>query len=256
MKLITGWVAILLGVAGVVLCVLAAGGAWWAAFAVARQVDDLAASVDESVARIDDGFARVSGKVESAAASVEKVRSSASLLATGTTENDPALKARVGSLLDQLAPPLDRADAIADSLRLFATLLRRTAETAERFDRGGRRLGSAADKFESAAETLGVVQDRAEALRQGAAVPRAQELVRLAEQAKAPLDRLAGGLSDVRAAVGEVREELAEFRRKVRFWKFAGPALATLPLLWIGAGQLCLIGWGRRRLATPPPPAA
>ena len=97
------------------------------------------------------------------------------------------------------------------------------------------------EEAERAAAKVSPIRDRAAALQQGPTTPRLQELVQMADEAKPPLERLTDGLSNVRRTVEDVREELSEVRSSVNFWKYAGPGIVTLILLWVGLGQLSLI---------------
>jgi methyl-accepting chemotaxis protein len=254
MRILVGLLAMLLGLVGVIACVAGCGGAWWGSFELARQVDQFTARADESLGTADDALTRMSAKVEATSAAVEKVRSAADVIASGrTADADPAAKARVARLFDELSPYLERTDALADSLRSLGTVLENVASVTSRIDDGAKsaRLRSAADKLGTAAATLGSVGERAASIRQGGAAPRAQELVRLADDAGAVLDRLGGGMSDVRRTTEEIRKQLPEVRRAAGTWKFIVPAALTVVLIWVGLGQLCLIGWGRRRLRKP-----
>src|SRR5262245_57447160 len=99
MRIITGLLAILLGFVGVVVCVAGCGGAWWGAFELAKQIDQLATQADESLATVDEALSRVNGKISSTAAAVERVRAAVDLIATARFETDPALRAKVDRLL-------------------------------------------------------------------------------------------------------------------------------------------------------------
>lgn len=258
MRILVGLLAMLLGLVGVLACAAGCGGAWWGSFELARQVDQFTTRADEGLGTADDALTRMSAKVDATSAAVEKVRSAADLVASGrTADTDPAAKARVARLFDELSPYLERTDALADSLKSLGTVLDNVARVTARIDDGEKsaRLRSAADKLGTAAATLGSVGERAATIRQGGAVPRAQELVRLADDAKTVLDRLGGGMSDVHRATQEIRKELPEVRRAADTWKFIVPAVLTVVLIWVALGQLCLIGWGRRRLRKPEPPA-
>jgi hypothetical protein len=71
--------------------------------------------------------------------------------------------------------------------------------------------------------------------------------------AAAGSERLADGLAGARREVASARAGVAEGRDRVVFWVRVAAVAHTLVWLWAGLGQLCLIGWGRRRIARPVP---
>jgi methyl-accepting chemotaxis protein len=256
MKTATGGLAVLLGGIGVLACIALCGLAWWAAREVAQRADRLADRVEQGLAEVDVALDRIGQKFDAARAGVRQVRTTAERVAAGKADDDPNTKDNVERLLDTLAPFLDRAEALAESVRSLAALLQTVAHVADQFDQlEGRaaNLRSVADSLTPAAETLATVRERAQDIRRGGAAPKVREVVALADRAAPAIDRLAGGLSDARQQLTDTRGALAAARAKVRAWTVAGPAVATLVLLWIGLGQVCLIGWGRRRLAGPTP---
>ncbi len=257
MKTISGLLAILLGVVGFIACLVGGAGVWWAAFEVAEKANTFTKQAEESLGLVNDAFSRIDGKVDLAKTSVERVRMTAAFIAAGKSEDDPKIQMQVTRLLDTLTPHLDRAEALADPLQSLATILRRFAGTLARLDDGDRQAAqfrSIADALDFTLTSLGTVRSRYEAIREGEGVPRAAELVAIAEQAQAPIDRMQKGLSELQGSISEVREELPEVREAVRVWKIAGPIVVNVLLFWIALGQLCLIGWGRRRIASQPTP--
>jgi hypothetical protein len=74
-----------------------------------------------------------------------------------------------------------------------------------------------------------------------------RELVAVAREAIAGSERLADGLTDARQAIAVVRGRTVEWRDEIVFWVHVAATAITLIGLWGGLGQLCLIGWGRRR---------
>ena len=66
-------------------------------------------------------------------------------------------------------------------------------------------------------------------------------------------EQLAEGLADARREVAVARERVGDRRTTVVFWVRVAAVAHTLVWLWIGLGQLCLIGWGRRRFSRRTP---
>ena len=71
----------------------------------------------------------------------------------------------------------------------------------------------------------------------------------LAREAIAGSELLAEGLAAARQEITVVRAKMFEWREAVVFWMYIAATANTLVWLWGGLGQLCLIGWGRRRFA-------
>jgi hypothetical protein len=86
-------------------------------------------------------------------------------------------------------------------------------------------------------------------VKSAAAVRLTRELVALAREAVAGSERLADGVAAARRELADARLGTAEWRDRVVFWVYAAAAANTLLGLWVALGQLCLIGWGRRRLS-------
>jgi hypothetical protein len=51
-----------------------------------------------------------------------------------------------------------------------------------------------------------------------------------------------------------IRVVTADYRDRVLFWVDAAATAKTLVWAWVGLGQLCLIGWGCRRIPRPGSP--
>jgi hypothetical protein len=82
------------------------------------------------------------------------------------------------------------------------------------------------------------------------AVRLTRELVALAREAVAGSERLAAGLAASRRAIAVIRGRTAEWRDEIVFRVYVAAATNTLVWSWGGLGQLCLIGWGRRRISS------
>lgn len=94
---------------------------------------------------------------------------------------------------------------------------------------------------------------RAEAVKSAAAEQLTRELVTLAREAAAGSERLAEGLAAARQGMAAARGRTAAWRDGVVLWVYVAATANTLVWLWGGLGQLCLIGWGRRRISNRVP---
>lgn len=251
MRRLLGVGAVVLGALGALVCVAAIGLGWWAAVRTADRVTILAARLDHGLSEADARLERVEGRLAAVRADLAAARAEAEKL---TAENPelPRARAAVDRLLDRLLPAVDRAAALADSLRAVAAGLRAAEDVVSQLgvdvEQPGR-ARAAADTIDRAAEMLNVPQARIESMKSAAAVRLTREVAELAVTAAAGSERLAEGLAASRREVADARVRVGETRGDLVRWTAVGAAVHTLLWVWAGLGQVCLIGWGRRRLA-------
>lgn len=246
---------IMLAAAGVLVCGAALGVGWWVAVRTVDRLDRVTDRLDTGLSRADARLGRVEARMQAVHAELDGVRVEAEALVAENPEL-PRVRARIEQMLDKLLPALDRADAMAESLRSVAEGLRTAADMTEEVaaDRPViPRLRGAADKIDRAAEALAGLRGRVEEVKSAAAVRLTDVLVALVREAVAGSERLADGLAAAREALADGRTGLAEWRDRVVFWVYVSATANMLVWVWIGLGQLCLIGWGRRRLARARP---
>jgi hypothetical protein len=250
MRRVCGVVAIVLGATGTLVCAAAIGLGWWAAAEANDRVGDAAARVEHYLNEADDGLARVEGRLEALRADFEEARRSAEALVADNPEL-PRVRSAVDQLLDRLAPALDRAAALADSLRAVAAGLRAAADVRAQFGRGtpadGRAV-AAAEAIEKAAGLLAVPRAKVEAARSAAGVRITRELMAAATATAAGSEKLAAGLADARREIAAARGWTAGCRDRVGVWAYATAAAHSGLWGWAGIGQVCLLGWGWRRV--------
>jgi hypothetical protein len=245
-------------VVGALACTAAIGSGWWAAVRTADRASRASARLDDGLAETDARLARVEGRLAAIRADLAEARGEAERLAT----EDPMLprvRTAIERLLDRLLPAIDRAAALADSLRAVAAGLRAAEDVVAQLGmeiEQPTHARAAADAIDRAAEVLNVPQARIDAVKSAAAVRVTRELVELAREAAAGSERLAEGLADARREVAVVRQRAGEWRDEFVLWVYVAAAANTLVWLWIGLGQVCLIGWGRRRFVRRGPETA
>jgi hypothetical protein len=222
---------------------------WWVAGRIIDRATLAAARLDRALAEADARLERVEGRLAAIRADIAATRGEAEKLAAENPEL-PRVRAAVERLLDRLIPTIDRAGDLADSLRAVATGLRAAEDIV--VELGGEieqpsRTRAAADAIDRAAEVLDVPQARLDAVKSAAAVRIVRELVELVRAAAAGSERLAEGLAGARREVGAARERVSARLARFVFWVRLVAVVYTLVWVWLGLGQLCLIGWGRRR---------
>jgi chromosome segregation ATPase len=245
MRKLLGIVAVVLGIVGVLLCATAVGIGWWAAVRTIARLDRIAARLDRGLSEVDIQLARVESRLNAVRTDLNAVRGAAEIIAAENPDL-PRVRAEIELLLDRLVPSFDRVDA----LRSEAAVLRAAADIVDYFNDDAEATvpaRNAADKIDRAAESLNGLRARVEASKSAEAVQLTRELVTLAREVAAGSERLAEGLAAARQEIMDVRRRTAEWRDEVVFWIYVAAIANTLLWLWGGLGQLCMIGWGRRR---------
>jgi hypothetical protein len=255
MRRLLGIGAGVLGVVGALVCVAAIGLGWWSASKTADRVTRVAARLDQGLSEADAGLARVEERLDAIRADFGEARGAAERIVAENPEL-PRVRSAVEQLLDRLVPTIDRAAALADSLRTVAAGLRAAADIVTQL--GGStespdRARTAADTIERGAEALNIPRARIEAVKSAQAVRMTRELVTLTREAVAGSERLADGLAAARREIAAARGGTAERRDRVVCWVYVAASVNTLVWSWVGLGQLCLIGWGRRRISNRGP---
>jgi hypothetical protein len=258
MRTLLGVGAVVFGVLGGLVCLAAIGLGWWAATRTADRVVRVAARVDEGLAASDARLERVEERLAEVRANLAESLGQAERLAVENAEL-PGVRSAIEQLLARLLPTIDRAAALADSLRTSAAGLRAAAEVVTELGGGAdptSRALTAADAIDRAAEMLNVPRERIDALKSAAAVRLARATAELSREAAAGSDRLAEGLADARREMGVARKRVGEWRSRLVALLRVAAVANSLIWLWIGLGQLCLVGWGRRRFTNRIPKAA
>jgi hypothetical protein len=253
MRRLLGIGAVVLGGVGVLVCLAAIGLGWWFEAKTVDRVTRAADRADQGLAEVDAPLARTEQRLAAVRADLDDVRGDAEKLAVENPEL-PRVRAAIERLLDRLLPTIDRAAALADSLLTVAAGLRAAEDVVTQLGVEivqPSRARLAAGAIDHAAGVLNIPQARIDAVKSATAVRLTRELVELAREAAAGSERLAAGLADARREIAAARERVGQWRDRVVFWVRLAAVVHTLVWLWIGLGQLCLIGWGRRGAFRP-----
>jgi hypothetical protein len=251
MRRIMGIGPVVLGAVGALICAAAIGLGWWLAVKTVDRVEFVAARLDRNLSESDVRLARVELRVSTIRSELGEIRGEAEAIFDDNPEL-PRAKAAIERLLDRLVPVLDRVDTTADSLQSMAAGLRAAADIVDQFAVDPEttvRVRNAADMIDRSAETLNVPRAKLDALKSTKAVLLTQELVKLTREAIAGSDLLAEGVAAVRQQIPVAREWTAEYQNKVVVRVYSAAVAHMLAWLWGGLGQLCLIGWGLRRIS-------
>jgi hypothetical protein len=254
MRKTTAICAVLVGALGLLFCIAAVGLGWTAATRTADRVDRAAVRLDAGMTETDERIGRVESRVSTLRSEINEIRGSAEGILADNPEL-PRVRAQIERLLEKLLPALDRLDATAESLRSVAAGLRAVSDIVDQLHDDPKttvRIRSAADGIDRAAEKFNSPRARVDAVKSAKAVQLTQKLVELAREAVAGADLLVEGLVTARQQIAVARVRVVEYGEALVFRVYVAAVANTLFWLWGGLGQLCLIGWGRRRLRRHP----
>ena len=251
MRRLLGLSAVGLGGVGILLCATAAGIGLWAAVTLSARLERAFVRLERGLIEVQEQLARVESRMKSIRTDLLAVRGAAETIAAENPEL-PRVRAEIERLLDRLVSAFDRADALAEVLRSGAAGLRTAADLLDqlRDEREATvRARNTADRIDRAAQSLNKLRPRIEALKSAKAAEWTRHAVTLAREAIAGSERLAEGLAAARQEVDVLRRKTAEWRAALRSWFTIAATAITLLWMWVGLGQLCLFGWGWRKLA-------
>jgi hypothetical protein len=243
--------AIVLGIIGVLLCGVAIGVGWWVAAASVGRLTRIADRLDHGLSEADSGLARVEERMNAVRLGLDEIQAEAARTVAENPEL-PRVQAAIEQLFGQLNQALDRADAIADSLKSVTAGLQTTADILDQLSVGPKlpnRIRDAAGTIDNAADKLHGLQTQIEDRKLVKTAQIADEFVERVRGAIANSKRLAEGLVAIRGDIPDIRERIVEWRERVVFWHHVAVAIHTIVCCWAALGQLCLAGCGRRRLA-------
>jgi hypothetical protein len=231
---------------------VAIGFGWWAAARTVDRIDRVVARLDNALSATAVRLARVESRVSTVRAELDEVRGSTEAIVAENPDL-PRVRAEIERLLERLVPALDRLDATADSLRTTAAVVRGMADMVDQLNDDSDatvRFRNAANTIDRAAEALNLPRVKVDAVKSAKSVQLTQKLVTLIRDALAGSDMLVDGLTTVRQETAIARRRTAEYRDAVVVRFYTAAVVNTLVWSWGGLGQLCLIGWGRRRMST------
>lgn len=249
MRKLTANCATLLGGIGLLVCVLVAVLGWWTAARVASRIEGIAIRIDERLTQSDVKLARIEQRVTTDQAEIAQVVRSAEALLSESRESEQ-VRAEIERLRTRLLPALDRVSATADSLQTLAESLRAAADLVDELCSDARatdEMREAADAIDRAADALQLPRDKLESLAAVASGEVREAILTYAGKAVEGSKLLADGLAVARREAVAARTRTTEIRNDIIFRVYAVAIAITLLAVWGGLGQLCLMGYGRRR---------
>lgn len=246
--------AILLGAVGVVLLSAGVFGVWSAAFAAIDVTEQVSQRASERLSAIDARLVRLEVQVKNVSVDVARIRAAATALTARVAQQALAQSDEFQRLREKLDLLLMQVETYAESLTVVSRLFEDAADLSAQFGKGGEqadRLRAVAKLLDQAAAALPKIRSELTALGERHGEPELRKLTDLIAQASTYLEHIVGGIERIRQYSAHARGELDGLRRGAEFWLVTAATILTALLVWLGLGQLCLAGWGRRHLRRP-----
>jgi hypothetical protein len=249
MRRLLGVLALVFGTVGAIASMVGAIVVWPVIHFYADKAAVLSADVVHTVALTQDLLQPFESRIQEVTTRVTNVRQSATAVARGGDQSDPADLAKVETILAELSSRLDQAQDWTTSLKSSATSLHSITKLASAvtFDpQQQEKLQTAI----SALENVDTALDQVDALLRRASQEqdlqtRARHLAIVASALEGPLSELNGTVAEVSAFLSTAQEEATKVQRAVSVWRTALPLISTVVLIWVAIGQVCLLrrGW-------------
>ncbi len=118
-------------------------------------------------------------------------------------------------------------------------------------------IRSTRESLTSASEVLTDVQRRLAEIREKRGVEvNLSEITKLSLGMVSKLDVVQTQLAEFRSRLNEVKNRTTQLQDKIKNWILASQCLILLLIVWMSAGQFCLLHYGRRLLRSPAAPAS
>lgn len=248
-----GLVAIIVGGLGAALLVADAAAVWRVEWEVVDRTDRVTIRLSDRLAAIERKLKVLEGKVQNVTIDVIKIEPEVARLVQSAVKNvlDPA---EWNQFLDRFHGVLQQCEAFGETLQLAANLLEDVAFLSAQLN-GNKNitehLQNIATAIELAAAKLAGIRAELPTLR-SRETNNSQRLADIVVQTRGSLERLAGTIESILQLAEEARDDLQRVRVKVRRYARSIAALVCLLSAGFFWGQICLVGWGRRRWGATP----
>lgn len=251
--------ALLVGIAGLLSCIVVAVLVWpvtnnltTEGEAVAAEADQVLSAVDERVTVWDKSLVRADERLRRITEDCRKLRGDRKA-APDDQQRLAELQTRLTALVEWLTTSIDGIDSGAKMLRGVAQMLKSLAALQGGGDDDTKRriktVETLAESLEKASKVLKTSLTRLSA--DGKAID-LKTTATLLMSVVEPIEGAVAGVQQrvvvVEKIVHVARADVSEIRRLLEAISQFGPPLITVVALWMALGQWCLAGWGWRRL--------
>ena len=265
-KRLSGLIFVGLGAIGLVVCLAGIAGVLIAA-ARLRQVNSrLFRQVDQLIVQADQRATQARDAVTGARDLINVLKQTLQESAKDLLAERVASIAEIDNVERRLESAMERSDELltisastVDLIdQLLATIGVIASETSA--DQQGSadlmaNIRSTRESLADASERLADVQRRLAEIRKKRSVDvNLSEITTISLGIVAKLDVVQAQFAVLRSRLEETRSRMAQLQDRIRSWIFAGQCLFLLLIVWISAGQLCLLLQGRRLLRSTAAP--
>ena len=266
-KRLTGFVLAALGMIGIIVCLVGAAGVWYAASRLHQVNSEVFRRADELVVQVDRRAVQARDAVEGTRNVADELKQTLQDSAVALVAERLASQPKIDDLERRLASAMERADGLLEASASTAELMEQVLASVgvvaserniELKDRSKltATIRSTRESLVNASERLADVQRSLAEIRQKRDFEVNWKLVKeLSLAIIAKLDIVQDRLAEFRIRLEETQAQLAQFHGRMRTWILTVQCLMALLLVWIGAGQYCLLihGW---RILRPRPIAS
>jgi chromosome segregation ATPase len=245
-----------LGALGTLLCVVGAVGVWYVEVRIDRVRERLFERVDRSLSEIDGRVAEVQQLAARSKITIEEIQQRAQEFTRREARDRLAEKLDIDARMQRLTGGLQQADLVLDSSQETVRQIRQVLEMGAELgfplhadvvdplmDRIGdvqRDLGTAIDTLASLTTQTGEDGDSESVGR------RMEQIATIAARLLATFGTVDTRLASFRNRLTDVQVAIGELNSKTHRRVVALAVCATLFLVWMGAGQICLWRWARK----------
>ena len=243
----------LLGAVGAVLCAAGSLGVWYIALRIDRAQERVFKRVDQSLEGIDRRLIETQNLAAQSKITVEEIRQRMQDWTKKEASERLATKFGVEAKVQQLASGLHQAELILELSQDAVEHVRQVLDASEE-------LGISLN-----ADSIGPLLERIDDIKEDLkdAIDTAQSLVHIAEgrgdAGEKPMEQVSKIAARLLATFGKIDSRLVSFRDRLadaqdsirRLIEMTHTRIlvvavfATLLLLWMGAGQVCMFRWAR-----------
>ena len=263
-KRLTGMVLAALGGIGIVVCLTAVAGVWIVGSRLQQVNSEVFHQADELVVRLDRRAVQAHDAVDGTRNLADELKQTLQVLATELVAERVRSLPELDNLERRLASAMQRADGMLEVSVSTAELIeqvfslvgvvasRRNVDLKDPSNLTAT-IRATRESLASASERLADVERSLAEIRQKQDVDANLTLVKeLSLAIIARLDVVQNQLTTVRNRLDETKGRLAQAQGRMRTWMLTGQLLMALVLVWIIAGQYCLLIKGWRMLRPRP----
>ncbi len=256
-KSVAGLLLITLGVIGIIACLAGMGGVWIGASRLQQLNAKVFGDVERVVALVDQKAARAGKAAKSTRDLADELRETLRETAKKAAQERLASAPEVEDLQQRLASAMQNAEGLLELSASAAELFEQVAGSVDSLSTEEHAASEASsqllstirstqDALAHASDALADVGRRLDEMRQNQdAEGNAEQIKQLSLAIISRLDVVQQQLNAFRERLEEARSGLTRLRSRIETWIFLGRLVLLFLLVWIGAGQYCLLvqGW-------------